>query len=129
MKALRNCGLALGVLLVLAGVPGWAAPNEKAADVNFAFLTKLPEGKMLEAGRYRITLVNETATPEVAFYKDGKLLCKCPVKLENVEKTVSRTQVAYEKAADNSQLLTSILVRGWTQKIVFPSPAAAGPGR
>lgn len=129
MKALCKYGFALGVLLVLAGTLGWAAAKEKAADVDFAFLTTLPEGKQLQAGPYRVTLLNETTSPEVAFYKGHKLVCKCPVKLEDVGGTISQTELRYEKAADNNQLLKSIMIKGWTQKIVFPSPAAAGSGR
>jgi hypothetical protein len=119
------------VLLFTAGMAfaGLHHSSRKSADIDLIATTKVPNGPTLRAGSYTVTLLNGSGTPEVGFYRDGKLVGQAPVKLVDQEKKITETEVLADTKDDHTQVVTEMDLRGWTQKVVFSgSDASSGSG-
>jgi hypothetical protein len=88
----------------------------------------MPDGAQLKPGTYRMELLNDASAPQVAFYQNGKLVCKCPVKVENAQDKVKYTKMLYDVSPDGTRKLNTIEVAGWEQMLVFSGPGASGGG-
>jgi hypothetical protein len=116
--------------MAVARFPGLHDSSRKSADIDLIESTKVPNGPTLQAGSYKVTLLNESGTPELGFYQDGKLVGQAPVKLVDQEKKISETQVFSDTQDDHTQVLTEMDLRGWTQKVMFSgSAASSGSGK
>jgi hypothetical protein len=109
--------LAAGI--TFAGLPGIHHSSRKSADIDITETTKVPGGPTLEAGTYKVLLLNESDTPEVGFYQGDKLIGQAPVKLDDQGKKFQRTEFVASILDDHSKLITEIRPGGWTEKIVF----------
>lgn len=102
--------------------------EEKSANITITTLTATPDGQ-LQPGTYKMTLLNaSTASPEVAFYKGKKLICKCPVKIETLPTKAPYTQLFVESNSSGTRLLRTVSIGGWTEKVVFSEATAPGSG-
>ncbi len=121
-----------GVLLITAGMAfgrGLHRSSQKSADVDLTETTKVPNGPTLKAGTYKVTLSNDSSTPELEFYQDGKRVGEAPVKLADQEKKFSETAVFAETKDDHTQVVIEMDLSGWTQKVLFSgSDASSGSG-
>lgn len=123
-----------GMLLFTAGMASAKSlslhhSSRKSADIDLIQTTKVPNGPTLKAGSYKVTLVNESNTPELEFYQDGKRVGEAPVKLVDQDKKISETEVFADTKDDHSQVVTEMDLSGWTQKVVFSgSDASSGSG-
>ena len=95
----------------------------KTNTVQLPYATKIGNGSVLNAGSYRVALVNSSKTPELAFYQGGKQVAEAPVKLVSVPKKNSETQVIYDESHKNSNVMTEIDLDGWNQNMVFAGGA------
>jgi len=132
MKITSKHVLMFAIVLALATGLGLAKPTdksqEKSANIIVTTLTATPDGQ-LQPGTYRMTLLNaSTASPEVAFYKGKKLICKCPVKIETLPTKAPYTQLFVE-TNNGTRLLRTVSIGGWTEKVVFSEATAPGSGR
>ncbi|HUI44198.1 MAG TPA: hypothetical protein VL523_19705 [Terriglobia bacterium] len=132
MKALWKYGLMLGVVLALATSLGWTKANDnsaanKTATVNISVVTTMPDGALLQPGTYKMTFFADQKAPEVAFYKNGKLICKCPVKIESMPKP-DYTRLEYTTGENDTHTLTGLAIGGWEQKLVFGKGDAENAG-
>jgi len=132
MKTTLKHALMFAIVLALAAGLGLAKSGDqsevKSANITVTSLTATPDGQ-LQPGTYKMTLLNaSTASPEVAFYKGKKLICKCPVKIETLPTKAPYTQLFVETANGTRQLRT-VSIGGWTEKVIFSEATAAGSGR
>jgi hypothetical protein len=102
--------------------------TNKAVDVTLTAVTTMPDGAQLQPGDYRMTLLSDSSAPQVAFCRQGKLVCKCPVKLENNSAKAAVTQLLFGVTASGAHVLQTVTVKGWTQLLIFSTPAAPGAG-
>jgi len=127
MKTICKSLLIFAVTATLTASLAMAQSSKnKPVDVTLTAVTVMPDGAQLQPGDYRMTLLNDSATPQVEFYQKGKLVCKCPVKIENTPAKSPQTQMLYNVKPDGTRVLQSVRVRGWTQALIFSSPAAPG---
>ena len=117
-KRLVSCVLGAGMAITLSA--GMAAA--KSGTVNFDHAARLGNGPTINAGEYRVTVMNQSSNPEVDFYQGGKQVAEVPVTLVSVPKKNSETEVIYDQS--DSSVVTEIDLNGWNQKIVF-SPNAS----
>lgn len=122
MKTMWKYGIMLGVALALATSLGWGASKNLTANVTLSVATTMPDGAVLQPGTYKMTLLSDQQEPKVEFYKNGKLICKCPVKLEALELKPDYTRLEYTSDANEAHFLNSVAVDGWTQKVIFGNP-------
>ena len=132
MKRIVKCLMFVAVMGLATGL-AVAKSADKAANKSTNILittaTATPDG-MLQPGTYKMTLFNEAGMPQVAFYKGNKLICKCPVTIENLPTKAESTQLLVESGDNGMRVLKTIAVGGWTEKVIFPeAPAPAGSGR
>ena len=119
--------LATVMLLALSAGLALAKPNTtKRATVTLATVTLMPDGAQLQPGDYRLELLNDSSAPQVAFYRDGKLVCKCPVKLENAPRKIAFTKAFYNVGSQGTHTLTTLEIGGWNQVLVFSGQPASG---
>ena len=127
MNVTRRAVLALTLLALSAGLCLAGKPNaSKRTTVTLTTVTIMPDGAQLQPGDYRMELLNDSAAPQVAFYKHNKLLCKCPVKLESAANKPEFTQALYDIRGNGTRVLRSLSVAGWSEILVFSGPGAAG---
>ncbi len=113
--------------MAVARFPGLHDSSRKSADIDLPESTQVPNGPTLQAGSYKVTLLNGSSTPEVGFYQDGKLVGQAPVRLVDQEKKISQTQVLSDTKDDHTQVLTEMDLRGWTQKVMFTGSDSSSP--
>ncbi|HEY6290983.1 MAG TPA: hypothetical protein VI455_05395 [Terriglobia bacterium] len=117
--------LATGVLS--AKFPGSKSDHsgQKPADVELVEASQLPNGSTLEPGKYKVSLLTDSGTPEAGFYQNGNLVAKSPVELVDQPQKSSDTEVHYNDAGP-AHVLTQIEVYGWTKALVFSQTGAGG---
>ena len=111
----------LGASMAITLSAGMAAA--KSSTVHFDRPTRLGSGPTINAGSYRIVLMNQSSDTEVAFYQGGKQVAEVPAKLVSLPKKNSETDVIYDQSQKDSSVVTEIDLDGWNQKIVFSSNA------
>ena len=109
--------LAAGI--TFAGFPGIHHSSRKSADIEITETTKVPGGPSLEPGTYKVVLLNESDTPEVGFYQDGKLIGQASVKLDDQGKKFQHTEFEANILDGNREIITALSPGGWTEKIIF----------
>lgn len=119
MKATCKLAILVGIFLLLTGSLTFARSKEKSAQVNLAFTTTLADGTTLPPGDYKVTLLNPAGAAQIVFYKGAKLLCKCPVKVEDAGTKISTTRIFYQASADNTHRITAMEIGGWTEKVTL----------
>ena len=119
MKSEHKLVLLLSIVALLAATVTLAKTKEQSAPVSLAFAVTLADGTQLQPGSYKVTLLSETSSPHIVFYKGGKLICKCPVKLEDAGTKIPFTQISYNQDADKTRRITMMEVAGWTQKVIL----------
>jgi hypothetical protein len=105
-----------------AKIWGQRKPTNQSAGVAFSSVVRLPGGALLEPGSYKMQLVNESTSPEVEFYKDGRLVARSQAKVVSESQKNKLTSVCTDRSADGA-ILTEIRPAGWNKRVVF---AASG---
>jgi hypothetical protein len=119
MRVVLKLVLLVSVVSLLAASPALAKTKEQSARISIAFAATMADGTQLQPGSYKVTLLNETGSPHIVFYKNGKLVCKCPVKLEDTGTKIPVTLISYDQNADKTQRITTIEIGGWTQRVIL----------
>lgn len=115
--------------LTLTLTAGFALAKPKAnktVDVTLIAATTMPDGVQLQPGDYRMTVLNDSSAPQVEFYRNGKLVCKCPVKIETAASKAPATQLLIDVTDSGAHLLRSVTVGGSTQLVVFSTATTPG---
>lgn len=115
-------GLAAAVLLAapwsFAGWRGSHKSGDRSTHVTLSTAEELGNGPVLPAGTYRMEVPDNATKPEVAFYKDGKLVAQAQAQVVTSTNKNPYTEVDSRKAG-SQQIITAIRPVGWTESLVF----------
>jgi hypothetical protein len=117
-KILRSAAGAVVALFFVCG-PIFA----KTSHVDFIYLGKVGQ-LTLAPGKYTVRLNRASATPEMAFYKNGKFIGQTPVRVVSEARKNGQTQVYYNAPKNNVRRVTQIDLSGWKDKLIVPKHAA-----
>ncbi len=92
--------------------------STKSFDLTLASAAKLSNGTMLEAGNYTMKIPEHTKSPEVQFYKDGKLVAKAQAKVKTQPQKNEYTEILTAMQG-KTNVITAIEPGGWPEKLVF----------
>ena len=119
MRMERKLALLVSIVALLTASVTLGKTKKQTVPVSLAFAVTLADGTQLQPGAYKVTLLSETSSPHIVFYKGGKLVCKCPVKLEDAGTKIPFTQISYNQDADKTRRITKMEIAGWTQKVIL----------
>jgi hypothetical protein len=105
-----------------AKLPGSARSSEKAATVEISLSSQVPSGPTLQPGTYKVALLGDSATPQVGFYQNGKLVGQAPAQLVDQGRKSNDTEV-HTDGAGADRVLKEIDLVGWTKSIQFGQTA------
>jgi hypothetical protein len=73
--------LAFVVSIASAKFPSFGHSSEKTATIDIAQSAQVPNGPVLKAGTYKVALQSDSATTQVSFYQNGKLVGQAPAEV------------------------------------------------
>ncbi len=116
---------AVGVLIA-AGVAFAKFPSfdlghssKSSASVAIDQTARIPGGPTLQSGKYKVVLNNNSPTPEMGFYQNGKLVAQVPAKLVDQGKKINETKIYYDTRGADTQVITQMDLSGWREKVLF----------
>ena len=127
-QAFLVAGTAL-FLTTATAFPLFAKGNNhfKSGQIHVIYQSQVANGTALEPGNYKVELDNQTSSPKVLFYQQGKLVAQAPAKLVDQTKKNEETEVFYSKAG-SEHVITQIDLQGWTQNVIFNTSGQTGMG-
>lgn len=125
--------LAVAGMLVAASMAFAKSPNldlgrssQKSADIAIYSMTRISGGPALQSGEYKVVLTNNSPTPEIGFYQNGKLVVQVPAKLVDQGKEFGETAFYYD-AKGASLAISEMDLSGWEEAVLFgPNDSDAG---
>jgi hypothetical protein len=93
--------------------------SKKSADVDIYQTGRIRGGPTLQSGEYKVVLNNNSTTPEIGFYQNGKLVAEVPAKLVDQGQKINETKVYYDTTGADTQVITQMDLSGWRKKVVF----------
>lgn len=99
--------------------------SDKAATVEITENAQVPNGPSLQPGTYKVALLSDSATPQVGFYQNGKLVGQAAAQVVDENQKSPDTEVHFNSASGTS-MVTEIDVSGWTKRIQFGQQGGAG---
>lgn len=93
--------------------------SKKSANVEIIQEARISGGPTLQSGEYKVALTNNSSTPEIGFYRNGKLVAQVPAKLVDQGKKIDETKVYYDTRGTNTDVITQMDLRGWREKVLF----------
>jgi len=114
-------GLAAAILATAClgfGSWGFHKSSDRGTNITFASMTKFNNGTTLPAGTYRMEVPDNSPTPKVEFYKNGKLVATASAKVVSETKKNSHTEVD-SVTQGNAQLVRTIRPSGWNERLEF----------
>jgi hypothetical protein len=124
MRLERKVLLLVSIIVLITACVTLGKTKDQTAPVSIAFAVTLADGTQLQPGSYKVTLLSETSSPHIVFYKGGKLVCKCPVKLEDVGTKIPFTKISYDEGAGKTHRITTMQIAGWTQRVILSGSGA-----
>jgi hypothetical protein len=114
-------GILVAASMAFARFPnlGLGHSSTKSADVEIDRTARIPGGPTLQSGEYKVVLTNNSTTPEIGFYQDGKLVAQVPAKLVDQGKKFDETEIHYDSKAADSLVITQMDLSGWSEKVLF----------
>lgn len=119
MMAAAGILVAASMAFAKSPSPDLGRSSRKSAEVDIYQTARIPGGPTLQSGEYRVVLNNNSPTPELGFYQNGKLVAQVPAKLVEQGKKIDETEILYQAEGDNSQVLTEMDLQGWKEKVLF----------
>ena len=93
--------------------------SKQSARVAIDQTARIPGGPTLQSGKYEVVLNNNSPTPEIGFYQNGKLVAQVPAKLVDQGKKINETKIYYDARGANTQVITQMDLSGWREKVLF----------
>jgi hypothetical protein len=93
--------------------------SKQSARVAIDQTARIPGGPTLQSGKYQVVLNNDSATPEIGFYQNGKLVAQVPAKLVDQGKKFDETKIYYDTRGADTQVITQMDLSGWREKVLF----------
>ena len=119
--------LALAASIASAKFPGLGHSSQKSATIDIVQTAQVPNGPTLQPGTYKVSLLGDSATPQVEFYQDGKLVGQAAAQLVEQGQKSPDTEV-HTHTSGSTSVVTEIDVNGWTKKIEFGQQLSASNG-
>jgi hypothetical protein len=124
--------LGLAVVLAMAVCPTFArstSPQGSSKEKSFHVqldAAKLSNGTLLKAGDYILKITENTPSPEIEFYRNGKLVAKTQAKVVTQPRKNDYTAVETSPKG-KAKVITAIYPDGWPERLVLTnSPARTG---
>jgi hypothetical protein len=100
----------------------------RTSHVNLMYLGKVGQ-LTLAPGKYTVKVNPTSATPDMAFYQNGKLVGTTPVTVVSRDHKNSQTEVYYNAPEGKVRPITQIDLGGWKDTLKFNRAQASGlPG-
>jgi hypothetical protein len=117
---LAVAGMLVAASMAFAKSPTLDLPrsSQKSADVTIYSMTRISGGPTLQSGEYKVVSNNNSATPEIGFYQNGKLVAKVPAKLVDRGKEFDDTAFYYD-AKGASLAMSEMDLNGWREAVLF----------
>jgi len=93
--------------------------SKQSASVEIDRAARIPGGPTLPSGEYRVVLNNNSPTPEIGFYQNGKLVAQIPAKLVGQGKKFNETAITYDTKGAGTRVITEMDLSGWREKVLF----------
>jgi hypothetical protein len=93
----------------------------KSFAVTLDSPAKLSNGTLLEAGNYTMKIPENTQSPEVEFYKEGKLVAKVPAEVKTEPQKNPYTEIELNKMGDIN-VITAVDPNGWPERLILGTP-------
>lgn len=136
MKTRVSVSVFAGVLALALSAPfasaklfNFSHSDHKSATVDFLYAAKLGNGPEIQPGNYKMTLMDDSNTPKVGFYQNGKLVAETSAKLVSEPEKSQQTEIFYNHQGKKDETVTQVQISGWTQKLVFSNSNASKPAR
>jgi len=117
--------LAAAAILVAASMAFAKSPrlalgssSQNSAEVEIFSITPISGGPTLQPGKYTVVLNNNSTTPEIAFYQNGKLAVQVPAKLVDQGKEFDETTFKYDEMGANLPM-SEMDLKGWRERVLF----------
>jgi hypothetical protein len=99
----------------------------KSTTVNIVYNSKLSNGKMLKAGNYKLEIPLRTKTPDLKFYRYGKLVASMPAQVKKTSHAPYATEVDYTRKG-GAEYITEIRPNGLREAYVIKGESTAKSG-
>ena len=122
VRALRFVLGFAGALVMTASLSfagSWFGKSStKSLAVTLHSAAKVNDGTMLKAGDYTIRIPENTQSPEVEFYTEGKLVAKAQAKVKTQPQKNEYTAIEITTEG-NTNVVTALDPAGLREKLVF----------
>jgi len=98
--------------MAFAGFPGRGHSSQKSGSIDIFAISQVPNGPTLQAGTYKLTLINDSSQPAIEFYRDGNLVGRAPIKLVDAGKKIPETEVDSNNQNDGGHVITEVDLSG-----------------
>ena len=101
---LAAAGILVAASMAFAKFPSldFGHSSKKSANVEIDQTARIPGGPTLQSGEYKVVLNNNSTTPEIGFYQNGKLVAQVPAKLVDQGKKFDETAISYDTQGANT---------------------------
>ncbi len=110
----RSLAISL-ILLLLVGTTGAVAKGSRKLTVVYPVELN---GKVLEAGNYKIELAHQSE-PTVVFYRDGEEVARATYKAVTLPEAPKSDRIVYRMNQDGSRELLEIRLKGQKDALSF----------
>jgi hypothetical protein len=116
-------------MFAVMSAASWFSHNSsiKSTNVQILYNTKLANGKMLEAGTYTLKIPLNTQSPELKFYRRGKLVASVPAQVKMETRKPSATELEYTRKG-KTEYLTEIHPGGVRKAYILSGTGSAKSG-
>jgi hypothetical protein len=107
----------------------WFSHNSsvKTTNVDIIYQAKLANGKTLDAGNYRIEIPLNSKSPELKFYRHGKLVASVPARVKNEAQKPPATEIDYTRKGA-AEYLSSVSPRGLRESFIIAGSSTMKSG-
>jgi hypothetical protein len=120
---LAAAGILVAASMAFAKFPSldFGRSSKKSADVDIYQTGRIRGGPTLQSGEYKVVLNNNSTTPEIGFYQNGKLVAEVPAKLVDQGKKINETKVYYDTTGKRwcSERITAGLAQPIKRRLHF----------
>ena len=118
---LAAAGILVAASMAFAKFPSFdlGRSSKKSATVEIDQTARIPGGPTLKSGEYKVVLTNNSPTPEIGFYQQGKLVAQVPAKLVDEGKKFDETKIYYVTKGVNTQVIMQLDLSGWKEGVLF----------
>ncbi len=122
MKSIKFALTLATALVMTAGISyagSWFGKSStKDFQVTLDSAAKLRNGTLLKAGDYSMKIPENTQSPKVEFYTQGRLVATIHAKVQNESQKNEYTAIETTKKGDTN-VITAIDPIGWRERLVF----------